>query len=1376
MESGSKRCLAAGRRAGDRGPGEEESLLAIDGRKEAIELTVARIIGTAILLIACTFPSHSLAKDQVKLLSETNDRLVVDIQFDHIGNGSASVPPFLSGPGQPPLHFTRFFLAVKNTDNLTVTLLDGTFEDSRGGLPQLNQSAEAGADLLSARPGLYPAQPCVASPPFRYRNHLVIAVDCFSQQVDYATDTKRQWARCRVEVRYSAVTPAEAAGAKDPLLAERVMNTILPAALDARAASRTERSGREAPTPTFSRADHWVKVRVTERGIHKITGDELFGIGVDISSIDPNSLRLFTAGGVQQSRLLGGDPGLWHKDTWLQECALIVHGSQDGTLDPMDDIVFYGLGSREWLDYYQPGASPDAHYDHPFAGYNIYFLTWNGSFAGSPLRMTTVQANLQSAPEYTTYRAREHFEQDNIEIFDYGDDGWYWLSIPNITGPETNWLSPFTIKNLVAYLPQEFRTVAAAPYKSQEVNTGHHAVYKMNNVQIAEHVWSVKSLEDHFTSAPRVTATGNILQEGVNQVSLFVPRDLNAKDFMYFAWFEVRYHKRLIASNDILAFSTPDTMGTIRVSLRGFSRNGSFELFDVTNPYRPQYLIDYGIHSDVTEVSVGFSTSLSGERKHFWAAKTPTYKTPLLQRFFPADLKNAGTSPHMLIICNSQFKNAANILKAHRMNRLPYFSSPNVQVVTTAEVFDNFSGGLPDPMAIRNYCKFLYDNYADGGGSPLLTFVLLLGDANTDYKNIATSQPDYVPTNLNLSKLQATGIGAYATDEWFAYMDPEDELIGRGVPDLAIGRLPAASSAEAFFLVNKTIQYETAGDYHPWRGKAIFVADDEVYAKGQNQTQFVQQSEYIILGLLPQYVDFYKIYLTEFPWVQGIKPDSRRHFLEKWNEGALLINYIGHGSSISMADEQVFLAADVATLQNGYRLPIFMAMSCTIGDFNDPLSKSLAEKLLLKEGGGAIGTITASQESFIGANSQLNYGVIRSLYPDSPGAPDPMGVALMMGKINAMQLVDSNQHLVENNQKYNLLGDPALTLELPRYEIEFANNDADTLIAGVRKVIEGSVLAGDEVDTSFSGVVHLLVREPDDASGYITVLGDYLDYRYHRGVMYRGTSQVDKGRFSFSFRVPRFLQVGPYIYLTAYAENGQRDAIVTKNTGAFALVNPSPSDPVEPIDGPPHVTMGFRGGLKEIKPGAELQAFIRDPDGVNILSTTNEGKQALIFDDSNLPIDVTEFFVFDHGGSDTSGVLTYPLTNIAVGNHQAVFKVSDSFGQTTIDTLQFTVMDPLAYTAQAVFNYPNPFSQETHFLFMLSDPASIDLDIFTISGRKIRKLKQACEAGEAWVYWDGRDQTGGEIANGAYLYVARVAFKSLDRPPVVLRGKIVKIE
>ena len=77
--------------------------------------------------------------------------------------------------------------------------------------------------------------------------------------------------------------------------------------------------------------------------------------------------------------------------------------------------------------------------------------------------------------------------------------------------------------------------------------------------------------------------------------------------------------------------------------------------------------------------------------------------------------------------------------------------------------------------------------------------------------------------------------------------------------------------------------------------------------------------------------------------------------------------------------------------------------------------------------------------------------------------------------------------------------------------------------------------------------------------------------------------------------------------------------------------------------------LGFKSGLKVVKPGDTVRAQVRDQDGINILATTNEGRQAILIDDLPVPIDVNEFFAFDHGGIDTSGVLLFPLPNLRVG-------------------------------------------------------------------------------------------------------------------------------
>jgi hypothetical protein len=595
---------------------------------------------------------------------------------------------------------------------------------------------------------------------------------------------------------------------------------------------------------------------------------------------------------------------------------------------------------------------------------------------------------------------------------------------------------------------------------------------------------------------------------------------------------------------------------------------------------------------------------------------------------------------------------------------------------------------------------------------------------------------------------------------------------------IAVGRLPAGSATDAHALVDRVINYETQSGYGPWRDRVILVADDEITPGQGPQPDFVSQTETISNFYVASFLERVKIYLTEFPMIGSTKPGSRMEFIRQWNDGAVAINYIGHGSSAVMADEQVFLGDDVANLRNGLHLPVFMAFSCTIGDFGRAQSTCLAERLLLWEPGGAIASITASEVSYIFPNANLDYRVFREISPRQPGAPNPLGVMLMRATTDLIASIGLARPEVvipveQNNQKYNLLGDPSLPLVSPRREITLSPTDLDTLTAGKRAVVRGTVQKNGSADAAFNGTASLLLREPDDRSGYTSADGvTFIAYRYPGGTIYSGTADVKAGNFEFSVKVPQSALTGPLAYVRVYADNGSGDAVAIFDSSYVAA--PVPGE--NPIDGGPRIELGFKGGQTRVKKGVELQGTIRDADGINVLSTTPEGKMVLVFDRNNLPLDVTNSFRFDHGGTDTSGVLLFPLPDLPVGEHEVILRAADSFGAASLDTLRFSVVDAADYVAEVVFNYPNPFQRDTHFLFNLTDPADVRLDIFTVSGKKIRTIQQTKPAGEAWVFWDGRDSVGDPIANGTYLYVARVSFLGLDRPPVSLRGKVVKIE
>ncbi|MBI4720852.1 MAG: hypothetical protein HY770_06455, partial [Chitinivibrionia bacterium] len=1260
-----------------------------------------RRVSLMVAVLWC-MPALSLA-DDIRLVSETNGEMVVEVRFDNPAAAEdPPMQPYLAVPGLPRLHYARFFVAVPRPDGWRVTVAGGDFAESAGGLPERVEAERGGAvrSDSAARSGWYPHEPIVVSRPVYFRNVPMIGVDCYAVQVDYDRDARRTWSAYTIRIQYPPIEPGRLDRAIDPFVAGLVMNRrFIPAPAPAAAAGADAQA---APDPHFSLSSNWIRIEIESRGMYAVTGSDIFSLGFSLDAIDPSTMRLFSAGGINQSRSFADTTGTWKPGAWMTECAVLVRDGSDGAFNPQDSLVFYAVGPQGWKDHYKPGAPDSVYFDHLYSTSNVYFLTWGGSFGGAPKRMDPSPAQPAGGPYRTTFPERAFFEKNIVKNFDFGGDGWLWteenagkLALP----PGTKLFPSFQVKDLVEQVPQSFRTVALAPYcglacpdTENHPNDNHHAVYKMNGAWITEKIWNT-GYAARYENGTAVSASGYFLQEGLNRLTVEIPRDLNPIDFMYFDFYSIAYERSLRADGGALAFSMPDTAGLVNMQVDNFPASGSLSLFDVTGQFDPLVLNGFATvpRPDNTRTA-RFSRSFSGEKKHFWACAQGTFKRPpSMRRHIPRDLRNTATSPDMVILYHGDFRAAAERLRAHRMTLLPYCPNPDVASVDIQDAYDNFSGGVHDPMAVRNYCKFLYDR-GDGGGSPRLRYLALLGDANSDYKNFAASQPDYLPTDLILNPFEGTR-EAYATDDRLVLMDAEDEISGYSIPDIAVGRLPAGSVDEADGIVDKIIGYETSNEFGAWRNRILLVADDEKSTNTNADSDFILQSESLADGFVPPYIDVFKIYLTEFPDRGGEnKEDARNLFISQWRKGALLINYIGHGSTRQMADEKVFLEENANELDNGYRLPLMCAFSCTIGDFDNAAAKSLSEKLLLKKDGGVIGCISASQVTYIFTNYALDFNLFRALFPSDPGFSEPAGLALIEAKLNTLPF--PNRFQMENNDKYNLMGDPAVRLAIPRTSVAFHPEDVDRMLTGTTKSIRGTVQNDSGVDSTFSGTVLLFVRESDDTTGYTRAEdGFYIPYRYPGGYIYRGTAGVASGRFVFNFHVPQYPNPGSRGYVMAYAHDDLKDVDAAAAKKDMRVVYPAPgTPPPEPLDGAPRIRIGFEGGMNKIKPGAVLRADVEDADGINILSTTNEGSQVLVLDQSGIPIGVSDYFTFHEGGSDTSGYLRYAMNDISPGNHRVIYKVGDSFGQLALDTLYFTVVHPMDNFAEAVLNYPNPFS------------------------------------------------------------------------------------
>ncbi|MDH3215618.1 MAG: hypothetical protein OEN01_04895, partial [Candidatus Krumholzibacteria bacterium] len=648
---------------------------------------------TALLVIPVVYVGYSTASAPVTLVAESNGSLTVAVHFSEPSSG---VSLSSRAPGKPPIAHQRFFVAIPDNGRIRVRAGKSSYEDVHGALDTTSGKPgqpEASDTRHAWEGGFDPAEPFSVSEPFTFRKTRIVAVDCFASQVDDASNVHRRWSDYEITVDYPPMENPAAPTVIDPLVSALVVNKRF---MPSPQPSRLNPSGRAAavPDPHFSFSSNWVKIQVTDPGVYTIDGDDLQRVGVSLSSIgDPNSFRLFSGGGRQQTRDLSVAGGTYVPGNWMSECDIVVEYGGDGSFDVGDRVIFYGLGSRGWSDLYEEGAARDSYTKHLHAKDNFYYLTWDASFPGQPGRMATQLASPISGPDVMTFEERLYFEEDRVPDFTFGGDGWLWLTATEKEGAETFNLGFFTVTDLDAARAQTFRTVAIA--KARRVDVDHHARYLVNGNRVAEKVWTtrgapIESQRDRFDDGQPVVAMDSFLQEGSNFVSLNVPRDsVNSRDFMYFAWYSVFYHRMLAATDDKLFFSSPDTSATVNFQVKDFSASGSMYLFDVTDQFRPRLLSGFSETVVGGRRDVRFAADVAGGRRYFWvttAGVLAQAKPAAITRHFPRDLRNVSTSPHMLIVTHDTFRNAAETLRQYRETNLPLVANPRVAMTTTTEI------------------------------------------------------------------------------------------------------------------------------------------------------------------------------------------------------------------------------------------------------------------------------------------------------------------------------------------------------------------------------------------------------------------------------------------------------------------------------------------------------------------------------------------------------------------------------------------------------------------------------------------------------------------------------------------------------------------
>ena len=278
--------------------------------------------------------------------------------------------------------------------------------------------------------------------------------------------------------------------------------------------------------------------------------------------------------------------------------------------------------------------------------------------------------------------------------------------------------------------------------------------------------------------------------------------------------------------------------------------------------------------------------------------------------------------------------------------------------------------------------------------------MLLLGEATFDFKDhLQTGVTNQVPPRMVKTSYLWT-----ASDPSYAAVNGEDIL-----PDLSIGRLPAATVEQVQAMVEKIVAYET-GEAGLDRSAVVLVADNRDRA-GNFEADADELAATVLASKNPE-----KIYLSQLGTTH-----TRNAIVQSFDEGASLVSYLGHGGIHLWATENVFNARDVASLGSQPQQPLLLTMNCLNGYFHFPYFNSLAEALVQAKDKGAIAAFSPSGLSLNGPAHLHHKALLQELFS---GNHERLGDAVLA----AQESYAATGAFPELLSIYHLLGDPALTL------------------------------------------------------------------------------------------------------------------------------------------------------------------------------------------------------------------------------------------------------------------------------------------------------------------------------------------------------------
>ncbi|WNH08133.1 type IX secretion system sortase PorU [Thalassobellus suaedae] len=755
----------------------------------------------------------------------------------------------------------------------------------------------------------------------------------------------------------------------------------------------------------------WYKFYVDTTGVFKLTRNFLERLGVKVNNVDPRNIKVYGNG----YRMIPYSNSVSYPID-VEENAVKFVGEEDGVFNAQDYILFYAQGPKEFN--VESNTNINCYTDKTYYFINI------SSGAGKRIQPFTQPTGVVDLV-IDTFEDYKFHEKDEYNIAFLGRR-WFGDRFD----VDTNKKFEFDFPDIVTSEPISLRVYVAATSA-----TGTSMALSVNGTSIS--TLSIAAASTPTLASERAFVGDVNVNSSIISVVLNYNNQGNPSALGYLDYISIKATRKLSFHDKQFQFKNSSVTSSSGIGQYNISNASQIsEVWDVTDIYN----VSNFEHKD-SAATLSFTSQL-GTLKTYVAITPSDYYEPKFDS--NTTVNNQNIKGTVFINNQGEFQDVDYIIvtpnnllsEAERLaqiNKKQY--NLNVKVFGLDEIYNEFSTGNQDVGAIRNLVKYVYDNASVP--EKRIKYLCLFGDGSFDYKDRIQNNTNIVPSWYSYGSFNLTN--SFVSDDFYGMMDDNEGTMSTSDKlDIAVGRMLIDTPQRAKEMVDKVESYYIKESFGSWRNNFVVVSDDV----DKDWEGILQETTDNVGNLVTQeksFMNVVKIHSDAFKQESSAGgnryPKVNTELVNAIDNGALVVNYFGHGGEDGLAHERILLKLDIEGFRNFYKLNCFVTVTCEFTKFDNPFRQTAGEFTYWNKQAGSIGLITTTRQIFV--NFAINFNNTLGQYLFSYSDNDSYQDYEYPSMAEALRLTKNDPFISNNSQRRLVffIGDPAMKLAISKPNI-----------------------------------------------------------------------------------------------------------------------------------------------------------------------------------------------------------------------------------------------------------------------------------------------------------------------------------------------------